>query len=121
MKKEETKLPKKFKTQFVKALRSGEYKQGEGYLKEGNKKDGFTYCCLGVAAELIGCLLIPSKHSYIMGRDDFQMNAGNKPVKGYTKVPKILQGKGSISDKLAGMNDSGISFEDIATYIEENL
>jgi len=35
------------KARWVEALRSGEYEQGEGQLKEGNK-----FCCLGVLTDL---------------------------------------------------------------------
>ena len=35
------------KTQWITALRSGDYKQGKGVLKKGDK-----YCCLGVLSDL---------------------------------------------------------------------
>lgn|SRR5574343_435463 len=38
---------------WLKALRSGKYKQGEGYLKK-ETSDGPEHCCLGVACELSG-------------------------------------------------------------------
>ena len=40
-----------FKDKWLVALRSGDYKQGIGYLRKGDK-----YCCLGVAAEISGDL-----------------------------------------------------------------
>lgn len=39
---------------WVKALRSGKYKQGRRQLRSGTKKDGYSYCCLGVACEVLG-------------------------------------------------------------------
>lgn len=44
-----SKLDPKFKRRWVKALRSGKYKQGHGQLKDVGSN---TYCCLGVAAEV---------------------------------------------------------------------
>jgi hypothetical protein len=40
--------PQEARKAWVEALRSGDYKQGEGVLRDG---DG-NYCCLGVACEL---------------------------------------------------------------------
>lgn len=37
---------------WVKALRSGKYKQGTGTLKQYNRKGQVKYCCLGVLCEL---------------------------------------------------------------------
>ena len=49
--KETYKLPKAFKTKWIKALRSGKYKQGR--LRLYNPKED-TYCCLGVAGKICG-------------------------------------------------------------------
>lgn len=38
-----------WKKRWLKALRSGEYKQGVGYLKNGDE-----FCCLGVLCDLAG-------------------------------------------------------------------
>ena len=46
------KLDKKLKAKWIKALLSGDYKQGKGILK--NKKG--EYCCLGVLADICGKL-----------------------------------------------------------------
>ena len=53
-------LPKAFAEKWLEALRSGEYNQGDTYLKinkipEGGIKDTEVcfHCCLGVAAELV--------------------------------------------------------------------
>jgi hypothetical protein len=87
---------------WCKALRSGEYKQGKGNLYD-EVKD--CYCCLGVLNKLMpekyitgGCnvLLIETEH--------FKSSIG--------VLPKI--------DSLAGMNDTGNTFLEIADIIEEN-
>lgn len=48
----EIKLPEKFKQEWLKALRSGDYKQGGMLYEKLDGKD--TYCCLGVAGKIAG-------------------------------------------------------------------
>jgi len=45
-------MKKEIAKKWVKALRSGKYKRGEGYLKQYNKKNQVRHCCLGVLCEL---------------------------------------------------------------------
>jgi hypothetical protein len=45
-------MDKKIKARWVKALRSGEYKQGTGYLAKKRGSEARRYCCLGVLCEL---------------------------------------------------------------------
>lgn len=47
------KLPKQFRRDWINALRSGEYKQGEGVLLDFSEEEN-TFCCLGVACKIIG-------------------------------------------------------------------
>ena len=51
MKKNENKLPVAFKKKWVKALRSGKYKQGRCRLYN---PETDSYCCLGVACRVVG-------------------------------------------------------------------
>lgn len=104
----ENKLPLDFKQKWVAALRSGEYKQGIGFLKT---EQG--YCCLGVACAMLG---IPTEGLVIQ--------------KGTVGIPEMLTGHGNshynpdfnpLVEKLAGLNDGGKSFNEIADYIEANL
>ena len=105
------------KQRWVEALRSGQYKQGQGCLRTNN-----AYCCLGVLCEL--------------HRQDF-------PDKGWqqAKAPILMLGYISkytahyppreVSDwasltpsayeLLATANDSGADFPTIASLIEEML
>lgn len=108
------KLPKEFKEKWVAALRSGEYKQGESFLKNTNDE----YCCLGV-----GCLVAynGAPPLDILGEEwispDFEL------------VPIELRGDGSRADMpylLSNMNDGSDgyhkhTFAEIADYIEQNL
>jgi hypothetical protein len=106
------KLPKAFKAKWLKALRSGEYKQGRSRLKK--KTDtGFEFCCLGVACEVAKSKIVLRKMpAYIISSD---------AVKGISKVPVILRGTCGVADKLASLNDDGNSFKRIALWIDKNL
>lgn len=106
-----------FKKIWVNALRSGDYKQGEGELRYEctedfwDKKDNHTekgvvyHCCLGVAYECINGRK-PNKNAEVLGKD-------------------MLKKMGLTDDTqqtLAGWNDSGRwGFKKIATWIEKNL
>jgi hypothetical protein len=97
------------KQRWVSALRSGEYKQGIGYLNRADK-----FCCLGVLCDisevdqwdesLINNVMLYQRH-----------NA--------TLPPGVVDWAGWDDDtgRLVAMNDSGESFMTIADYIEENL
>ena len=111
MKNTQEKLPILFKKQWLKALRSGKYQQGKDNLRSTDNK----FCCLGVAAHVVGCTCITGK-SYIENDSEY-----SSKIRGISKVPKILIGNGDIPGELADMNDRGTSFDDIADWIQENL
>lgn len=97
------KLPKAFKKKWLKALRSGKYKQGQGLLKEHGE-----YCCLGVA-----CVVAGRKRLANLGMiPDSEM-----------RVPKFLRGtEAKVPNKLITLNDDKRwDFKKIATWIEKNL
>lgn len=94
---------------WVKALRSGKFKQTEGVLKDKN-----GYCCLGVLCELEEKL---TKNGYIKGTDN-SIELPNIILKKYGFNSKIGSIKNSYS--LAARNDDGISFKEIANFIEQN-
>ncbi len=103
------KLPKAFKAKWVKALKSGDFKQGEGVLRS---KDN-CYCCLGVAAKISGATCITGP-SYI---------EKGKNIRGISKIPPMLLGNEhtALPRKLADMNDYGDNFNTIADWIDKNL
>ena len=128
-------LPKDFKEAWIKALKSGNYKQGAGALRRENEQliPQTEYCCLGVACSVAG---VPEE--YISGEwidsQDLFTSGGYK----YDKVPKALHGEADNNDLvnvLSTMNDSydkvdiekdtteghEFSFEDIADWIDENI
>ena len=116
--------------EWVEALRSGEYKQGGGKLRNGDK-----FCCLGVACDLYmqatgdggwtddGAFVLGGSASEDCRRDySFPPEEVAKWV--FALVDVHLNGLSEnleIVDRLANMNDTGVSFENIATYILENM
>jgi hypothetical protein len=115
------KLPPKFKSKWVKALRSGKYKQGDCVLKGEFESDEegqmeTRYCCLGVACSVAGIK--------INGEPAFIQQDKKEGVSNVKRIPKILIGDdGNIVTKtLAEKNDSGKwNFERIADWIEKHL
>lgn len=105
-----TKLPKKFKKEWVKALVSGKFPQGRYNLY--NKANN-TFCCLGVACDLAG-----------VSRDIYEKNCYPNTTSNpaYLVLPEILRSydQGVMID-LSELNDDGVPFEVIAGFINENL
>jgi hypothetical protein len=129
----EKKLPVDFKFQWLNALRSGTYRQGDGYL---HRNDSF--CCLGVAIDLIdntvwkqantgvGCS-VNKVYGAISGATGYP-HTGDLPsdieeVLGQkTEFPSDTEDEfRSVVRHLAHLNDNGSDFNQIATWIEENL
>lgn len=89
---------------WLEALRSGEYKQGQYYMRNGG-----TYCCLGVLQE------VAQKAGVVFTPDWGSTSFIPSPV---GKWIGIDFQKG---EDLAAMNDSGESFNQIADYIEREI
>lgn len=99
----------KLKTKWVKALRSGKFKQGDGGLYYDRK-----YCCLGVLCTVAGIDIKEAKR-----------NRGNVELLS-TPVLRKVGLTHNRQQLLARMNDgtpiaSPKSFPEIADYIEKNL
>lgn len=95
----------KLKEDWVKALRSGEYKQGIGKLRERDE-----FCCLGVLCQVAGIDISPDG-----------MGAGTS---GYKPLMR-LTGKDDLSPLFLRNDGHGKfakhTFPEIADYIEANL
>lgn len=110
------KLPADFKKKWTEALLSGDYEQSSEVLKGSS-----GYCCLGVACDIY------KDASWMYGKADnwyTQNEAFDYPKRGDlpNDVYDVLQqGDHSIMRRLAIMNDAGMSFVEIAQWIEENL
>lgn len=107
---------------WVDALRSGEYKQGEGRLARVNN----TYCCLGVACDLAiknGVDII--RQIYIIDNCySYDDEASFLPLKvrewlGFNSNDTHGKLSSSRYDTLTKANDSGLSFNEIADLIEQ--
>lgn len=109
-------LDKKFKKEWITALRSGKYTQAQEALF-----DGTGYCCLGVACD-IG---IDGEWEYEEG-DGWYLMPDNPHYTGDDSVlPMWFREKiglsGQAQSDLICMNDNGENFAHIANYIEEML
>lgn len=101
------------KALWLSALLSGAYAQGQGWMR----REGQSYCCLGVLCDLSGDL----GH----WEADLRFNDG-KTYSGTFPQQCILKWAGlsvNAAEELASMNDSEppVSFEEIARWIDENL
>jgi len=95
------------KKAWVEALRSGEYKQGNGQLLDRQGR----YCCLGVLAKVAG---------WKIGADGISIYGEGSHDDGYNVFYRTVGGP--YVSTLWWWNDSGTkSFKEIADYIEENI
>lgn len=108
------------KDTWLRALRSGEYKQTRGKLKDLSG----GYCCLGVACEVIGDGLVLREEKYLradgMSRwwhvsgDISAEDTWGKPCYGWSDQAVVLE-------EAMAMNDEGHSFAEIADFLDVNL
>lgn len=125
------KLPKEFAEKWIAALRSGKYSQTRGQLF--NEHDN-GFCCLGVACITVGYTTddLKSKeggdgYASIITFDDGETPDAYTLAKDLPNVPKEIKGRADRNElvsELTEMNDNSEgskSFEEIATWIEENV
>ena len=101
------------KARWVKALRSGRYKQAQGVLETPDGRN----CCLGVLCRILRIKRIktPNAVFFTCNGDTFE---------GYPSM-RAMAAKGDLDShhfltSLADANDHGSSFEEIADRIEES-
>jgi hypothetical protein len=105
------------KKKWIEALRSGEYKQGKGYLNQGD-----NYCCLGVLCDIAVKSGLDVNVDTAYGVTHFDGRNGALPRKvqdwaGLNAIDPVVAGQ-----HLASWNDDfDKSFDDIAKLIEDNL
>ena len=130
---------------WVKALRSGKFKQGQGTLKQFNKQGQTQHCCLGVLCELYNDTMKKNKKktlpetvcdndrdfSYGYCRFGGKKEDLPKEVKDWSGIKTSL-GRFEITktdedgiedyevETLADLNDLGKKFKTIANIIEKN-
>jgi hypothetical protein len=98
-----------FKAAWIAKLRDPSTKQGRGYLE---RADG-SQCCLGVAANLKG---VPKE----LDDEVYAFHFEGSTTRGMPS-PDWEGLTAAQQDILAGMNDIGRSFSEIADWIEANL
>lgn len=106
------------KQKWVKALRSGKYKQGRGMLRNNDNE----FCCLGVLCDLF------DQSRWIKRENGYSYKYGKGLSKGYasSNLPEDIFKKIGLSwyqeDILINMNDNRrMSFDEIADWIEERV
>lgn len=105
-------------TQWVAALRSGEYQQAQEALRildeiAGEDQDAYFYCCLGVACQ------ISSLGKWNDGEYRDQQGSSDSYL-----PPQVTQYYGLTHEEqldLTHMNDEGIDFATIADFIEQKF
>jgi hypothetical protein len=103
--------PVEFKAKWLKALRSGRYKQATGILRR--RQDGHpAYCCLGVACNLI------NPNVWRKQDNDYNEYDWGDTHGSSTELPFL---KPTDGERLSVMNDNGGTFAEIADYIEASV
>ncbi len=107
---------------WIKALRSGKYKQGKQTLKRNDE-----FCCLGVACEIFKDELDLHIEEAKTDRGDVIIYYNNKAGSLPNEVRKHigLRYSAGATDNLSlrhlsSMNDSGKTFDEIADHLEAN-
>lgn len=119
-------MNQEIKTQWVEALRSGEYKQGKAKLKQIDRGEA-QHCCLGVLCEIaktqgIVTDLVTARFDHI-DLEFYAFETGDDRREGY--LPTAVREWSGLDllaqERLAGLNDRGESFEEIAGVIERDF
>jgi hypothetical protein len=133
-------MDKTIAMKWVKALRSGKYKQGEAYLCQITNK-GKKHCCLGVLTEMYQAeqkakkkKALPTKVSKAYVDDSTAVVKYGSGECAAEELPLAvrrwagMEGRlgefdvesGGYFGSLSHMNDGGCSFKKIANFIEKN-
>lgn len=112
-------MKKELKERWITALRSGDYSQTQGCLQDQN-----GWCCLGVLCNIVDGTRW-GKHESRKGTiQDYDYDFGNEDILTDMPPSEWLENHGlsyDMAKHLAGQNDGGIQFVEIAKYIEENV
>lgn len=102
--------PKEVRQLWVKALRSGEYKQGKSCLRT---NDGGQYCCLGVLTDLAVKNKVIPEFTGLAGMN----NILDRDVMRWAGLSDEYGSYGDYQT-LTRLNDEGCNFDRIASVIE---
>lgn len=103
------------KAKWIKTLRSGEYKQGTGKLKDETLN---TFCCLGVLCEVAGL----KSGINTCGSVYYDYEGDSESIKLPSNFCEEMEISNDLQSELISMNDTDKnSFAEIADYIEDNV
>lgn len=110
----------KVKGEWVAALRSGKYRQGQHCLSRRDNSKHVRYCCLGVLCEITPDVKrvrpnpFRGDHEYVFegASSDTELPSPLRQSMGITRTQE---------GDLINMNDDGQPFSQIADWIEKNL
>ena len=121
-------MNKEIAKKWVEALRSGEYEQGRRALRSGDSK----YCCLGVLCKIVEKEVDGRWLPVYNENGDYGFSTPENTWAGMpgSDVDTFVNGKGGDDyiynyayngreTDLASLNDDGVTFDEIATLIEE--
>ncbi len=141
-------MKKDIAKKWVRALRSGKYKQAQGVLKTKTKTGRVRHCCLGVLCELYQndckrkkkkgvCVTEIESYGYDVPKNSTVFNFANDPTVlpeavrswarmcddagGFRRDNTAFVAKNTRCQNLAELNDAGAKFEKIADIIEANV
>lgn len=129
-------MKKEIAKKWVKALRSGKYKQGKGYLKQFNSKNEPRHCCLGVLCELYDQQMKKNHKKTLYADHMVDSETGTEFISLNQHdggLPRVVRewanminplGEFIKNDRvqyLADLNDDGKKFSTIANIIEKNV
>lgn len=129
-------MKKEVAKKWVKALRSGKYKQGKGYLKQLDSKNEPKHCCLGVLCELYDQQMKKNHKKTLHADHMVDSETGTEFISLNQHdggLPKVVRewanminplGEFIKNDRvqyLADLNDDGKKFSTIANIIEKNV
>lgn len=108
----------RIKARWLKALRSGRYRQGQKQLRTEN-----GFCCLGVLCDLARRSGVAdwNNDGHFDGEYAYLPESVVEWAGLNTQDPKVIQRKDLPKKLLSTLNDSGKSFKQIALYIEKSL
>jgi hypothetical protein len=104
-------MERAIRDKWTAALRSGKYEKCQSFLRSDH-----GYCCLGVLADIMRPEEWDEESSRNSGRDIYCHDHTDRMLSDEMLKAFGLRRQGA--SRLAGLNDSGRSFDFIAAYIE---
>ena len=127
--------PAEMRKLWVKALKSGEYKQTTHALREDKGLDDYGYCCLGVACDVLRKVVNDpnvarwAENGFVVNNDEARSSYGtlSDDVRNafglYSHRGAPILGSSDVTEghgDLAAWNDNGATFAQIAKVLETN-